>query len=384
MSAKTSAPHSPPVTLAQIASEANLSRSGVSRALRNDPSIPESTCRRVQQIAERLGFIIDARISHAYSLIRMRGDTAFRGTLGFLNAYPVRAHWPEFPAWYFTSLYESARTRAEELSYRLDELSISDPRLTPNRIHGILEARGIQGILVPPLPDGVHALPIDWNRFASVAITHSLTEPILHRVTPNQYQNMLIALKGLKERGYRRIGLMTTKDFSLRVNDTYLGAYFAFQYRVFPQTSLPILDAEGDPEKEFDQWFEMNRPDAIVGILPGYVKILDRRGLLEGDSSIGFVSLGGAFDEPRHRLHQKVSYICQNASDVARSGIDLLIAQIERREQGVPDVANFVQISGQWMDKSTTPNRNNSGSDRKKPGSVRKKTIRRTTKRGVT
>ena len=42
-----------PVRLADIAREVGLSRSGVSRALRNDPSIPLATCRDVQKVARK-------------------------------------------------------------------------------------------------------------------------------------------------------------------------------------------------------------------------------------------------------------------------------------------------------------------------------------------
>lgn len=345
------------VTLAAIAKEANLSRSGVSRALHNHPAIPEATRRRVQAIASRLGFVSDARIARAYSLIRMTGSVSFRGTLGFLNAYPLPLRGSKSPSLYLTSLYKDAEERAEELGYRLDELSVSDSRLTSERIQSILEIRNIQGILVPPLPDNFQALPIPWDRFSCVAMTHSLREPVLHRVTPNQYQNMLIALRELQRRGYRRIGFMVWKDFSRRVNDSYHGAYFAFQNRTPEDCHIPILETKEAFDAKFDEWNDRFRPDAIIGIDPSIVEILDRRALLSGDSPLAFVSLGGAFDKPRHPLDHKVSFVCQNIKDVARCGIDLLVAQIDRRELGVPAVANFVQISGKWMEGETTPRR---------------------------
>lgn len=353
---KTSAPgQSRVVTLAQIAKEVNLSRSGVSRALRNDPSIPEGTCLRVQEVARKLGFVSDNRISRAYSMIRLNGRSTFRGTLGFLNAYPYRAHSPTRPVWYLTSLFESARKRAEELGYRLDEISLGDPKLTPGRIHSILEARGIQGLLIPPLPDDIHELPIDWKQFICVAITHSLVQPNLHRVTPNQYQNMLLAVQGLADRGYRRIGFLIWNEFALRVNYAFHGAFLTYQYNIDPADRIPIFEPDGDFEPGFDEWFHKNQPDAIIGCHPNIVEVIDRHNLLNGPKPVAFVSLGGSYESPNHRLHRKVTYICQNTSDVARTGIDLLVAQADRREIGVPHVASSVQIAGKWTEGITTP-----------------------------
>ncbi|KAF0093067.1 MAG: LacI family transcriptional regulator [Puniceicoccaceae bacterium 5H] len=343
------------VTLAEIAKVVKMSKSGVSRALRNDPSIPAATCERVQKAADQLGFVSDQRISRVYSMIRLRGQSTFRSTIGFLNAYPSRAINKDQPQWYLTTLFENARERAAELGYKLDEISLADPRLSDKRIQSILETRGIKGLLVPPLPDNLHALPIDWKRYACVAITYTLFDPPLNRVTPNQYENMQLAIQGLAKRGYRRIGFMIWKDFGKRVNYHFHGAYYAYQHGLPPEDRVPILEGLNDDWDGLDEWYATYRPDAVIGCDPSFVELFHRRGLCAGEDPVGYVSLGGGYSAPRSRFHRKVSYICQNTEDVARSGIDILVAQIDRREMGVPDVASSVHICGKLLECGTTP-----------------------------
>lgn len=334
--------------LADIANRVGLSRSGVSRALRNDPSIPLATCRRVQTAAKQIGFVIDQDVTRAFQAVRSASSARVRGVLGLIDAHPVEAKWLQQPQHYITRVVAGAVERAAELGYRLDVFPLATPGMTARRLQSILDARGIAGLLIPPLPDDVHILPINWDKYTCVALTHSLKSPALNRVLPHQYQIASLALEQLHARGYKRVGFVTLTELDVRVNHLFRAAYLSYQCSVPPEDRLPILMTESPYTEEFPSWFEHNRPDAILCCTVDMVDILGTR-CGPGSGQVGFLSIGGEFNRPGHRLHRKVAYINQNVPHIGRSGIDQLIAQVERRERGIPAVANVLMIEGTWV-----------------------------------
>lgn len=346
----------PPVSgvlrLSDLARQVGLSRSGVSRALRNDPSIPLATCRRVQQVARQLGYVVDRDVARAFRAVRFASSARVHGTLGLIDVYPRASRWREQPRLYVTRVVEGAFARAAELGYRIDVFSLTEAGMTPRRLQSILDARGVAGLLIPPLPEEVHTLPINWDKYTCVALTHSLQSPALNRVLPHQYQVASLALEQLQARGYRRIGFVSWNELDVRVNHLFRAAYLSFQHTVPEENRLPMLMTDSPLTEVFPQWFERHRPDAILGCEAGMVDLLGER-CGAGAGQVGFISIGGEFVRPGHRLHRKVAYVNQNTPHIGRAGVEQLVTQVERRERGVPGVANVLMIEGTWMPGAT-------------------------------
>ena len=74
------------ITLRIIADKAKVSRMTVSRALRNDPSIPRATCLKIQRIAKHTGYRPDPILTRLMETIR-RGRRVHAPSNG--RAYPV-------------------------------------------------------------------------------------------------------------------------------------------------------------------------------------------------------------------------------------------------------------------------------------------------------
>jgi LacI family transcriptional regulator len=341
-----------PVRLADIAREVGLSRSGVSRALRNDPSIPLATCHEVQKVARKLGFVGDPKITRAFQLVRRSTGTVTAGTLGLIDAWPAENHWRGLPDSYPFRLHAAAAERAQELGYKLDVFSLHEPGMSARRLQSILDARRVAGLILPPMPDDTPTLPIRWEKYPCVALTYSLHRPALHRVVPHQFQAASLALHHLQLGGYRRIGFLTWEDIDVRVNQHFHAAYLAYQTTLPPEDRLPMLAPHGETDDLLAAWIEQHRPDAVLATLSGFVELLERAGFTDFPR-VGFASLGGAFVRPGHPLHQQVAHINQNVTLVGRSGVDQLVAQIDRREHGVPDVANVLMVEGTWVPGTT-------------------------------
>lgn len=346
--AHSAAPASAALRLSDIARQVGLSRSGVSRALRNDPSIPLATCRRVQEIARDLGFVIDRDVTRAFRAVRFASSAKVHGTLGLIDVYPPTDRWREQPTFYVKRVVDGAFARAAELGYRLDVFSLTERGMTPRRLQSILDARGIHGLIIPPLPEDVHTLPLNWDKFTCVALTHSLQSPALNRVLPHQFQVASLALEQLQARGYRRIGFVTRAELDVRVNHLFRAAFLSHQSNLPEENRVPVLMSDAPLGELFPTWLKQHRPDAILGCEAGMVALLgDACGT--GRGQVGFVSIGGEFARPGHRLHRKVAYVNQNTAHIGRAGVDQLVAQVERRERGIPTVANVLMIEGTWM-----------------------------------
>lgn len=113
-----------------------------------------------------------------------------------------------------------------------------------------------------------------------------------------------------------------------------------------------MLAPHGATDALIAAWVAQHRPDAVHATLPGFVELLARNGFNDFPR-LGFASLGGAFVRPGHPLHHKVAHIDQNIAHVGRSGIDQLVAQIDRREYGVPAVASVLMVEGTWVPGAT-------------------------------
>lgn len=334
-----------------------MSRSGVSRALRNDPSIPIATCRKVQAVAKRLGFVENRDLSRAFQLVRRASSPRVQGVLAWIDMHAPEARWPQQPHLYITRIFEGAKARALELGYRVEVFSLAEPGMSLRRVQSILDARGVTGLLIPPLPEDVHTLPIQWEKYTAVALTHSLQRPALHRVIPHQYQAASLALHHLAKAGYARIGFVSFSELDVRVNHLFRAAYLSYQYDIRPENRLRILMAEGALQRdEFFAWFRQERPDALLICDPVVVDFLMPPGTSKLPS-VGIASLVGGFPRPGHPLHQRVAFVDQNVAQIGRAGVDQLVAQVERRERGVPVVASVLMIEGTWVPGATVVRR---------------------------
>ncbi len=65
-----------------------------------------------------------------------------------------------------------------------------------------------------------------------------------HRVSKDDYLNMLLALRQLRRLGYRRIGLAIPAPINHRVDLRYGAAYLAYQEHFRVRQPVPLLTLE--------------------------------------------------------------------------------------------------------------------------------------------
>src|SRR5277367_6384223 len=141
-------------TMQDVAREAGVHQTTVSRALRNDSRIPEATRLRVVRTAARLRYRPNPLVSALIALRRARHPARTPTTLAFvIHTYGKRRHYMPHQYTHMAHL-AGARAAAEEQGYRIEAFSFNLPEMTERRFDEILYARSIPAVIIGSMPEG--------------------------------------------------------------------------------------------------------------------------------------------------------------------------------------------------------------------------------------
>lgn len=342
-------PASPkPVTLRSIAEHAAVSISAVSLSLRNHPSIPAVTRRRIQRIARKLGYRPNAMVSALMARIHTRRPLSDSPVLGMILTGDNLARYEKVV--FYRELIEGAGERAHQLGYQLDKFPLKRGRIEARALYRSLHARNVRGVVIAPLSDGSTCL-LPMEGLASCALGYTLHKPALHRVVPNYAQGMGLAWTKALTRGYRRLGFVSTQAHLSRTHYERFAAFVAQQAMHQELEALPplIFPHFSDENLEeclglFAGWFRLHRPDVLIFPPAALPKNLGRKIGIPG--KVGVI-LSDA--EPGYCL------VHEDARGMGAGAVDLVVAQIHRNETGIPAKPKLFAVGGDWVDGFSLP-----------------------------
>jgi LacI family transcriptional regulator len=330
-----------PPTLRELARAAGVHHSTVSRALRNAPSIPEETRKRLWRLAEKLGYKSNPLVSAWMTHRKRVAGRPISAALGYLICFRELVLWRRNPSTY--RYYIGAKRRAMELGYSLDRFWLGEPGMTPQRMNEILKARNIRGIIVGSATVSHAHLSLDWNAFAAVAQGFSLRHPNLSRTANNYSRSMNLALRHVRRLGYRRIGHVISHAVDSRIDRLSTSAFLYYQQLIPRGDRVPNLFWHTEEPDVLKKWFERHRPEAIVSHNLEARTRLESWGISVPDD-VGFA----AFDwHPHMRQWAGVDHRLEEAG---RAAVDLLVEQLMSNTRGVPECPRMVLTEGKWMD----------------------------------
>jgi LacI family transcriptional regulator len=328
------------VSLRAIAEQAGVSRMTVSRALRRDPAVPSDTGRRVREIAQRLGYRPDPTLTRLMTALRERRRAGAPPVLAYLTAHEERAGWRWHPSQ--RRCFEGAARRATELGYKLEEFWAGEPGMTDARLSQIIWARGIEGVIVAPLPAPGRTFPdFNWALFSGVEIGYSLAQPALHRVCSHHVQGILLLTEKLRAAGYRRIGLAVSHNCDERVHHHWRAGYLAAQSLGGGNADLLCVTPDWN-RAAFARWLQLRQPDALITIGPQVGAWLEALGFhVPRDLALAHldVALGGP----------DATGIDQNVGLIGSAAVDLVGSLLHHQERGVPAVPRVTMIEGTFV-----------------------------------
>jgi DNA-binding LacI/PurR family transcriptional regulator len=333
------------VSLHDIAKQAGVTAMTVSRVLRQLPGAGRETRLRVMEAAGALGYVPNPDLTRAMQLVRSKKARTNRSVIAVVREAPPDDELQDGTCHFMPT--EFLQRSAESHGYRVEEFWLGRDGLTPQRLSGILHARGIEGIIVSPQSVSMPCAKLDFSKFASVTVGYALKEPSLHRSATNVVPGMKFVFDRLLERGYRRIGIAIAKWVDDRTQNIYSSSMLRFQYGMPPSECVPMLnfvhnDIRQD-EALFCRWIREHRPEVIISYEQHVPKWLKKMGL-KIPQDIGLV------------VHDWVPGMTEWAAInhrrdyIAEGAVDLLVMQLMRRERGVPAVPRQISIPPEWVE----------------------------------
>jgi LacI family transcriptional regulator len=264
----------------------------------------------------------------------------YQSTLCWVNNWPVQTEMRRIKT--FENYHVGALERARQLGFRIDELWLHAPGMTPAAAHAILKARNITGLLVAPQPFAHTPLNLDLADLSALAFGYSLQPANLHVVTNHQYQSCQLLMHELLARDYRRIGLYIRADWDEKVNNAYLSGLLLAQHEQPVRDRVPPLLSQADVEAEFQAWFKRHRPDVVVTI-GGQVRGWLEKGLARRiPEDIGLAHLNVDATDPF------LAGIHQNDRLIGATAVDFLAGMLQRNERGIPVTPIRTLVEGVW------------------------------------
>lgn len=325
-------------TMQQIAQAAGVSQAAVSMALRNHARISKATCKRIQGLAKEMGYRPDPLISTLMTQRRTRNATSTQVCLAIISLWPDKSE-----AWENSEFYkpyrEGIEQRAEALSYRTEIYPCDGSAKEVNCLLRILNVRGIQGIIFCQAHESITNIPFPLDSFASVLIGPGIREPNISRVDSALDYDIHLAWQRLLDAGRKRIGLVTHSIFTHKTRGAAMGAYLNLQRRLIDKDCLAPLElGKTDDLQSISEWIQATRPDAIL---------TERADVAEELS----------------RVYPQLDVVCFALSDgqagrgirverkeIGMAAVDIVVAQLNQGERGIPAVPKRLLIEGHWQD----------------------------------
>lgn len=328
------------ITLRDIAARCDISATAVSLALRNHPSIPESTRERVRGVATALNYRPDPALAALNHYRHQRSSSAEGYVLAYVTCFEKRNGWQQSP--FFRRVYRGAFAQAGTLGYRMEHFWLSEPGLTGERFAHVLEARGIRGMVIAPMPLPASSLELPWHRFSCVAIGPSLVSPVLNSACGDQYQAIMLALERLRLLGYRRIGLLIHPDADRRHQGKYQAAV---AHTATPETPRPLVMAHPS-DAVLRAWLKQYKPDVVISDVDANFDRLVRLGI-RIPQKIGFTSLVRSG-------RKEISGVETYPEQIAGAAVLRLQQMLYENQTGIPELPSCTMLPGKWVDGITT------------------------------
>lgn len=338
----------------EVAARAGISRSAVSLALAGHPSIPGATRERVRAAAEELGYRKNPLVAALMSVRRTGNATSIaKASLAFLTSHVAPDSWRKVAT--HRRFHAAASERALKRGFSLEEFSLADPAMRPERLAALLHARGIHGVLAAPLPGNQTTLSFNVTNFAVVGLGTSVKTPSIDRVADDHFYGAQLAFEHCLALGYRRIGLALAANISHRLEHRWWSGFLVAQQHVSARDRSPALMPETREQIPLllNPWILRHRLDAVI------FSHRTPAEMSRAPVAVGLVSLSV------HEATGTIAGIKQNEHQVGEEAVDLLIAKLHDWNTGEAASPRLLLVRGMWIDGLSAP-----GAGRKRRGLV--------------
>ncbi|MGH8018274.1 MAG: LacI family DNA-binding transcriptional regulator [Opitutaceae bacterium] len=337
------------MSVRRIAELAGVSPSTVSLALKKSPKIQEATRRRVEEVARRLGYSPNTKVTELMSHVRMSRVPHLDSCFAVISFYEEARPWES--SVHLQRMYESMLNRAENLGYRLEPMWLRSSGMTHRRFRGILDARGIEGMLCFGSPDVDEAFPAELDHYAIVTQGVSI-KTSLHRVITHAAGDMWRTLEMVYGLGYRHPGVIIGQYEEERSAHAYMSACLGWCQQKFGEPALvPILTFTRLEEQPLLDWLEARSPDVVVfvdrpEVLAEFSVLLQRHGI-RWPNDMGVAAITQTLEGTDFSGFQ------ENQRLIGAWAVELLVDRIMNHDLGIPENPRILMVESQWIKGSS-------------------------------
>ncbi|MDX2185969.1 MAG: LacI family DNA-binding transcriptional regulator [Opitutaceae bacterium] len=336
----------PKVPLRLIAERVGCTRSTVSYALRDHPTISVSLREKIKEVARDLGWVPDAELQRQMALVRTTNTRKDLPNIAIV-INRARVEFERLPT--LGRHLEGAVRRAHELGFGTDLFSLSDEPLTEKRLEEIMHARGIKGVVLVDVDvTQDEKLLRVAEEFATVTVGVIPAKRVVHTVTADYMalgRRMMIELQKL---GYRRPGVIIPRGVESLVQWSFTGGLHAglglcstLEFIPFFYTKKPTIYVSQTEVQALNAWIDKHRPDCLVTLDTITVSSVAR--MRGGDMPRSLFSLDYHLDEGA------VGGIDQNSLDTGVAGVDMVVSLLDRGQLGLPHIPRAVSVRESWI-----------------------------------
>jgi DNA-binding LacI/PurR family transcriptional regulator len=342
------------ITQRELAEKLGVNQATVSRALSKGGRLSGELRARILREAERSGYRPDPVLSSLNAYRRTRRPITRGQALAWFGAMAPGE------IGYEPLLFRAARARAEEMGYGMEYFWENEPGFSAARYEQIFQTRGIAGVVFGPRSQPHVRIGLKIDEVAAVMLGRSVDWPPVDRVSVDHFQTMETCYDAVRERGFRRIGLVLSEGCSERVAGVWTSSFLGRQARGADAglVRLPVLLIEEDQEKaavRFDAWWRRWKPDAIMTMAwrLGCVPVMRRLGVrFPGEVGVALLMV------PEHEPpYMHFSGIYEPVGELAGFAADVLVGRIRNGARGIPSDRRVHLLPGRWMEGDTLKSR---------------------------
>jgi DNA-binding LacI/PurR family transcriptional regulator len=339
------------VTLKDIAAKVGVTKTTVSLALRNGPGISQAMRETIRCVAAEMGYVPDPILQRLAAYRRHGGTTKFQSVIAWVN------HWnqPERLRRYheFEQYWRGAKRAAKRLGYQLAEF-IWPADCPAKQAEQRLRDLGALGLLIPPHPPEVDWGDFDWSKFSLMRFGMSVRRVDSNLVTADHQRAMVMAMKKIRDYGYRRIGLVYDAAHDHSMGGNLYGGFLWAHKLLNLEPSIPPLDFDLQSSvvsgrNEWKVWMKKHQPDALLTTAPQTPVFLREFGYsIPRDVAVAGTSL--------HDIPVDAG-IDQCSNGIGQIAAEMLIKQISLNERGEPADPCRILVESRWQDGKSLPPR---------------------------
>ncbi len=328
------------VSMADIAKVARVSKSAVSLALNNSPTIPQATRERILKLADEMGYVRNNLVSVLMSNIKKKEVEKFSETIAVINGnqdeHALKNH-PTLPKY-----FEGISAEAKRLGYQINEFWLHDARFNTNSLPRVLKSRGIRGGIILGHSFGTTFPPSFksvWKNFYFISVGIKTRSPSLEMVSADHYAITNQATHKAIEMGYTRPALIIEEYIDELVDGRFLAGYIRAQMNFKCENKIPPMTkshTDADYAKALDKWIEKHKPDVILYLM-NYTREVFEKSKWYG--CIPLIQL-----EQRTNLGEWVGRMEQNNDIVGQMAMRRLADMLSRSSSKVLENANMVTL----------------------------------------